>query len=55
MFKHRVEMVYNYGNGYRDWLFYHNVFPKRESISIKSFIGKGFIIEGLYRSLFTEL
>ena len=27
MFKHPMEMVHNYGNGYRDWLFYQNVFP----------------------------
>ena len=53
MFKHRMEIVHN--NGYRDWLFYQNVFPKRESTSIMSFSGKGFTIEGLFRSLFTEL
>ena len=55
MFKHRMEIVRNYGNGYRDWLFYQNVFPKRESTPIMSFHGKGFTIEGLFRSLFTEL
>ena len=37
MFKHRMEIVHNYGNGYRDWLFYQNVFPQRESTSIMSF------------------
>ena len=55
MFKHQMEIVHNHGNGYRDWLFYRNVFPKRESTSIRSFNGKGFTIEGLSRSLFTEL
>ena len=55
MFKHRMEIVHNHGNGYRDWLFYQNVFPQRESTSIMSFNGKGFTIEGLFRSLFTEL
>ena len=53
MFKHRMEIVHNYGN--RDCLFYQNVFPRRESTSIMSFNGKGFTIERLFRSLFTEL
>ena len=58
MFKHRMEIMHNYGNGYHDWLFYQNVFPQRESTSITSimsFNGKGFTLEGLFRSLFTEL
>ena len=55
MFKHRMEIVHNHGSGYRDWLFYQNVFPKRKSTSIMSFSGEGFILEGLFRSLFTEL
>ena len=55
MFKHRMEIVHNYGTGYGDWLFYQNVFPLRESTFIMSFDGKGFTIEGLFRSLFTEL
>ena len=55
MFKHQMEIVQNHDNGYRDWLFYQNVFPQRESTSIMSFNGKGFILEGLFRSLFTEL
>ena len=54
MFKHRMEIVHNHGNGSRDWLFYHNVFPQRESTSMSS-NGKGFTLEGLFRSLFTEL
>ena len=29
MFKHRMEIVHNHGIGYRDWLFYQNVFPLR--------------------------
>ena len=55
MFKRQIEIVHNHGNGYRDWLFYRNVFPKRQSTYIRSFNGKGFTIEGLFRSLFTEL
>ena len=47
--------VHNHGNGYRDWLFYQNVFPYRESTSIMSFNGKGFTLEGSFRSLFAEL
>ena len=33
MFKHWMEIVHNHDNGYRDWLFYQNVFPQRESTS----------------------
>ena len=55
MFKHRMELVHNHGNGYRDWLIYQNVFPQRESTSTMSFNGKGFTLEGSFRSLFTEL
>ena len=40
MFKHQMEMVPNHGNGYRDWLFYQNVFPQRESTSMMSFMAK---------------
>ena len=40
MFKHRMEIVHNHGNGYRDWSFYQNVFPQRESTSIMFFNGK---------------
>ena len=49
MFKHRIEIVHNHGNGYRDWLFHQNVFALRESTSIISGNGKGF------RNPFTEL
>ena len=55
MFKHCMEIVHNHGNGYRDGLFYQNVFRKRESTFMMSFNGKRFTIEGLFRSLFTEL
>ena len=55
MFKHRMEIVHNHGNGYCNWLFYQNVFTRRESTSIMSFNFKGFTLEGLFRSLFTEL
>ena len=55
MFKHWMEIVHNHGNGYRDWYFYKNGFPYRESSSVMSFSGKGFTVEGLFRGLFTEL
>ena len=55
MFKHWTEIVDNHGNDYLDWLFCQNGFPQGESTSIMSFNGKGFTIEGLFRSLFTEL
>ena len=55
MFKHRMEIMRNHGNGYRDWLFYQNLFPRRESTSIMSFNGKRLTIEGLFRILFIEL
>ena len=54
MFKHRMEIVHDHDNGYRDWLFYWNVFL-RESASIMSVNGKGFTLEGSFRSLFAEL
>ena len=34
MFKHWMEIVHNYGNGYLDWLFYQKVFYLRESNSM---------------------
>ena len=40
-------------NGYIDRLFYWNVFPLRQSISILSGKGKGFTFEELFRSPFT--
>ena len=53
MFKHRIEIVHD--NDHRDWLFHKNIFPLRESISILSGNSKGFTLEELFRSLFTEL
>ena len=55
MFKHWMEIVHNYDNGYLDWLFHLNIFPLRDSNSIMSGNGKGFILEELFRSAFTEL
>ena len=46
MFKNQMEIVHNHGNGYRDSLFYRNVYPQRESSSIMSFNGKGFTLRG---------
>ena len=48
MFKHRMEIVHNHGNDYRDWLFYQNVFPQRESTFIMYFNDKAFTLEGLF-------
>ena len=55
MFKHWMEMVHNHVNGHLDWLFHQNVFPLREPIPIMSGSGKGFTLEELFRSPFTEL
>ena len=55
MFKHRMEIVHNHDNDHLDWLFYYNIFPLRESTSIMSGNGKGFKLEELFRSPFTEL
>ena len=59
MFKHRMEIVHNHDgnhdNDHLDWLFHHNIFPLRESTSIMSGSGKGFTLEELFRSAFTEL
>ena len=38
-----------------DWLFHQNVFLLRESNSTMSGNGKGFTLEELFRSAFTEL
>ena len=32
MFKHRMEIVHNHGNGYRDWLLYQNVFLRESQL-----------------------
>ena len=50
-----MEMVHNHDNDHLDWLFHWNIFPLRESISILSGNGKGFTLEELFRSPFTEL
>ena len=55
MFKHWMEMVHNHDNGYRDRLFYKNVFPLRESTPTMCFNGKGFTLEGSFKRPFTEL
>ena len=55
MFKHWMEIVHHRDNGYLDWLFYENIFPRRESTSIMSGNGKGFTLEESFRSPFTEL
>ena len=43
MFKHCTEIVHNHDNSCLDWLFHQKVFPLRESTSIMSDNGKGFI------------
>ena len=55
MFKHWMEIAHDHDNGNLDWLFHQNVFPLRKSNSIMSGNGKGFTLEELFRSLFTEL
>ena len=55
MFKHWMETVYNYDQWLSYWLFHQNVFPLRDSNSIMSGNGKGFTLEELFRSAFTEL
>ena len=55
MFKHCIEIVHNHDSDHLDWLFHQNIFPLRESTSIMSCNGKGFTLEELFRSPFTEL
>ena len=55
MFKHWLEIVHNHDNDYFDWLFHQKLFPMRELTSIISGNGKGFTLEELFRSPFTEL
>ena len=54
MFKHWIEIVHNYENGYLDWLFYQKVFPLRESNSMSG-NGIGFTRQELFRSAFNKL
>ena len=54
MFKNQMKIVHSHGNGYRDWLFYQNVFPY--SVNVHNiFQGQRIHTKGLFRSLFTEL
>ena len=39
-----MEIVHNHDNYHLDWLFHWNIFPLRESTSIMSGNGKGFIL-----------
>ena len=57
MFKHWTEIVRNHANGYSAWSFYQSIICLRESNSILSGKGKGkgFTLEELLRSPFTEL
>ena len=48
-------IVHNHDNDLLDWLFHWNIFLLRESTSIMSGNGKGFTVEKLFRSPFTEL
>ena len=50
-----MDRVHNHDNGYLDWLFHQNVFLLRESNSLMLGNGKGFTLEELFRSAFTEL
>ena len=34
MFKHHMEIVHNHGSGYRDWLFYQNVFLRKSELPL---------------------
>ena len=54
MFKHLIEIVHSHDNGYLDCLFHQKVFPLGESTSMSG-NGKGFTLEELFRSPFTEL
>ena len=55
MLKHWIEILHEHDNGCLDWLFNQNGFPLRESASIMSGNGKGFKLEKLFRSPFTEI
>ena len=50
-----MEIVLNHDNDHLDWLLHWNIFPLRESTSIMPGNGKGFTLEELFRSPFTEL
>ena len=55
MFKQWIDTVHNHDNDHLDWLFHQKVSPLRESNSTMSGNGKGFTLEELFRSAFTEL
>ena len=55
MFKDFMEIVHYHDKGYLGWLFHQNVFPLRESTSIRSGNGKRFTPEELFRSPFFKL
>ena len=61
MFKHRMEIVHMTMTTtiligcFTIKLYVANIFPMRESTSIMSGNGKGFTLEELFRSPFTEL
>ena len=55
MFKHWIKILHEHDNGCLDRLFNQNVFLLRESASIVSGNIKGFRLEELFGSLFTEL
>ena len=50
-----VQTVHDHDNGCLDRLFHQNVFLLRESYSIMSGNGKGFILKEFFRGTFTEL
>ena len=50
-----MEIVHNHGNDRLNCLFHQNIFTLRESTSIMSDNGKGFTLQELFRSPFTEL
>ena len=55
MFKHWMEIVHTMAMAIVIGCFTRTFFLIRVSTSIMFFNGKGFTIEGLFRSLFTEL
>ena len=49
-----VQALHNHDNDHLDWFFQQNIFPLRDSTFIMSGNGKGFTLEELFRSPFTE-
>ena len=54
MFKYCMEIVHNHDNGYLGWLFHQNGYPLKESTSIMSGSGKGFTLEEIFGSPFSD-